>query len=107
MPQQRLYKLLGHWCVVSLLRRCALSVARASCDFARGGFMAEQRLWPSVLTELRIVRDLLPLLRADLRQQVHPVVTAFDACESGHASVDAKMEKMCWRKRRDGMHVGV
>ena len=84
-------RILGHWCFCALLRRPALSVGRSLYDFARSQYLQPVALWKGALQELRMMRGLLVLLRADLCQPVHEIGTAYDACESGHASVDSEL----------------
>ena len=46
--------------------------------------------WPSVLAELRTARGLLPLLRADMGMQLHPLCYATDASgPSGNSACPA------------------
>ena len=90
---KQLERLLGHWCFACLIRRCALTAPRACYDFARAGYSWEQELWPSAVSEVRILRGPVPLLRSDPRLETDPVATAFDACESGHTCVDVVLSK--------------
>ena len=93
LTSKQMETLLGHWCFMALVRRPALSVARSCYDFAQRGFGAPERIWPSVRKELEIMRGVMCLLQTRLDAPLHPLTTAFDACGSGHGSVDGCMQK--------------
>ena len=69
----------------------SLSLLRSSNDFPWAGYPRRGTIWPSVLSELRCARGWL-ICRQRLDSGCSWTVTAFDACASGHPSVDADLE---------------
>ena len=88
-----LEKVVGHWTFAALLRRELLCSLRAVYDFIRADYRHEQPIWRSVRRELSMMRGLLVFTRRDLSGVVSTKAWAFDACESGHASVTAQLGK--------------
>lgn len=80
-------RVVGHWTWYMLLRRPALSIFGRVYRYMRTASAARQSLWTDVVCELRRAVTLSPFFFADLRAPVSPVIHAFDASSSGHASV--------------------
>ncbi|NCF89963.1 MAG: hypothetical protein GWQ05_03245, partial [Verrucomicrobiaceae bacterium] len=82
-------RLLGHFTFIALLRRELLSTLRACYDFVSSKFLEPRVVWFSVERELKMVQGLLIFARRHLGSAWDPRVSAFDACESGHATVES------------------
>ena len=102
---QEMERLVGHLTFVVLGRRESLSCFRAVYNFIRAGYVDAHSLWPSVVRELTIFKGLLVLLHRRLDLPTDEVVRAFDACETGHASVAGQWPldlfelRMCWHEQ--------
>lgn len=87
-------KILGHVVHFCMLKRPLLSIPRRLYDFVTYAGHRRCRLWTGAAVEARWLRDLLPLVSADLRKPLSGVLTASDASLSGIAvcSRDVQLE---------------
>ena len=103
-------QIIGKFTNAFLLERSALSVFSSVYAFARRLGDRCARVWKSVLRELQMALDLLPLVRADLSRQVVFLLFQTDASGSGDAGVyteavdPALLRAECMRPRRDFDH---
>ncbi len=84
-----LRRVLGHVTGRCLLRRPLLSILCRCYVFVQQ-VKHRQPLWPSVVTELRILRSLLIFAYADLRLQFCDTVLMYDASLSGYGVVSSQ-----------------
>ena len=98
--------LVGRFTHAFLLNRPALSVFSAVYAFAEKVGDRAARVWPSVIAELQLALDILPLVRADLERPVAPLLIQTDACDEGAAAVytyavpHADLRRECMRPRQ-------
>ena len=98
--------LVGRFTHAFLLNRPALSVFSAVYAFAEKVGDRAARVWPSVIAELQLALDILPMVRADLERPVAPLLIQTDACDEGAAAVytyavpHADLRRECMRPRR-------
>ena len=87
-------KILGHVVHFCMLKQPLLSIPRRLYDFVTYAGHRRCRLWAGAAVEARWLRDLLPLVSADLRKPLSGVLTASDASLSGIAvcSRDVQLE---------------
>ena len=83
-------KLVGHATFIALLRREILSVFASVYSFIRARYDVRSGLWPSVVCELTLFANLIPLVYQDLRAEWTDDVIATDASEWGLGAVIAR-----------------
>ena len=82
---EELQVIIGHMTVRSLLHRGVMGILRHAYSFVESSYCRRQRLWPSVVQELELFRNLMPLAVGSLRSCWASEVLATDACPSGYA----------------------
>ena len=95
---------LGHVASLVLIQRGALSVPRSLYDFAAlvGG---RRKLWNSAGREARILADIIPLVRVDLRAVWSKTAIATDASPEGFGVCETSLPTQvvasvgCWKER--------
>ena len=85
---EELQVIVGHMTMRSLLNRGLLSILRHVYVFIQKNYLVRRRLWPSVLREIEIFRNLMVLGAADLRAGWDPRIYCTDACPSGYAVLE-------------------
>ena len=78
--------IVGHLTFRVLVEREALSTQTYACDFVRTGYSRRGTVCQ------KCARGLLVLCRQRLDSKLSTTVTAFNACETSHPSVDAEMD---------------
>eukprot|EP00972_Heterocapsa_arctica_P086947 12816527-Heterocapsa_arctica.AAC.1 len=73
-----------------MVERKLLSCFSSVYVYVRKCYETRQRIWPSVLRELKQVRRLLPLCWADMRGQWDTRVCAVDASMTGFGIVETE-----------------
>ena len=84
---KQLEHVVGHIISLCLLFRLSMSVLQHVYTFIHESYFTQQKLWPSVMKELRIIRGILPLCYAEINEKTCPFVYVSDACLSGYAVV--------------------
>lgn len=100
-------RILGHVVHLLMLKRPLLSIPRRLYDFIEYAGGRRCRLWSGAAEEARWLRNLLPLVSADLRKPRSEILTASDASLSGIAVCSRRIPladidnlvntRECWR----------
>ena len=90
---EQLEVLLGHYTFAFLLRRCCLSVFRASYTHVQRYYKQRRRLWSSVQRELETAASLLLLVESRFDLPWSTLVTVSDAAVHGCAVFEAEWSK--------------
>jgi hypothetical protein len=64
--------MVGHILTIALISRLSMSIIQHCYDFIRDSYHHKIPVWKSVLTELRLIHDVLPLCFSFLAEGVHP-----------------------------------
>ena len=76
--------------VRALLRRGLMGIMRHVYVFIENSYDRRQRLWPSVVRELELFRNLMPLATGNMRSGWASDIFTTDACPTGYAVCRSK-----------------
>ena len=82
--------IVGHMTVRALLRRGLMGIMRHVYVFIENSYDRRQRLWPSVVRELELFRNLMPLATGNMRSGWASDIFTTDACPTGYAVCRSK-----------------